>query len=274
MTTKFSNIAGVVFGFRRHKYLAQTLQALEKCQEADGVTWYAFLDGAVNPISGNRYAKDKNIEKSYRLLCESSLNFDITRSKHNECISLQKDKAHKLYDKHDCIYFFEDDLIVSPYYLRLLRLALSQYPTYSILFNTSKKSGADLSHLSDCSIARIWGYGMTRELYRKIEPEWETFVNFISNYDYLLRSTTPGFYRDVRRANIIAPSHDIAITRLSRKHGGGKLWPKRSRGIYIGRSGAITFRTDRMWNKRGMKEQPKKIIFERDRKIKRFSIVK
>lgn len=271
-TTKpYKSIAGVVFGFRRPDYLAQTLTALEANTEADQLTWYAFLDGAVNPISGNRYAEDEQIEACYRLFCESSLNFEITRNKDNECIALQKQKAHQLYDKHDCMMFFEDDLLTSPHYIRLLRIALEQFPLHSILLYTNSNKGK-LDHLKLCNIARIWGYGMSEQLYRRIEDRFTRYATAMSSYDYLTRSSTPGLRRALKEQGVPWHSHDVTVTRLSREFGKGKLFPCMTRAKYIGKFGAIAYRTERMWEKRKMHNQARRYVYPSDKKLKQFHI--
>lgn len=271
MTTQYSSIAGAVFGFRRADYLAQTVKALEANTEADNLTWYAFLDGPVNLISGNRYAEDKQVEDCYRVFCESSLNFNITRNKHNRCIALQKHKAHRLYDKHDCVMFFEDDLVTSPYYIRLLRIALEQFPLYAVLLYTNSNKGK-LNCLKVSRIARIWGYGMSKQLYLRIANRFSRYAEAMRSYDYLTRSFTPGLREALKKQKIPWHSHDVTITRLSRKFGKGKLYPCMTRAKYIGKFGAIAYRTERMWLKRQMHNQPKKYVYPSDAELTEFHI--
>ena len=261
MGMKYSKPAGVVFTFNRPDYLAQTLDSLLKNDEARDMPWYAFLDGAVNEFSGNRYAKGKEIKACHKLLLDSPLKFSsITVNENNECIARQKHKAHRLYAEHDVIYFFEDDMIVSPHYLKLLRIALQQYPRHAILLHTGKSKGR-LDRLVNCNIARIWGYGMTRVLYSRIEQEWNEFHKGISKIDYLLRSSMSNIRM---KLGIKWHSHDVTITQLSRKRGAGKLWPEVSRGYYIGRKGSIAFRTDATWFKRNMHKQKKRFVYSSD----------
>ena len=257
------NPAGVVFAFRRPDYLGQVLDSLEANEEAYDIPWYAFLDGAVNKISGNRYAEDVDIDMCYQLLLDSPLNFKIKVNDYNKCIARQKHAAHRLYEEHDALYFFEDDMILSPYYLRLLRIALEQFPLHAILLHQDKRKGK-LNRLTNCGIARVWGYGMTRELYRKIEEDWNRYHKGISQVDYLLRTSIKDFKKNL---DIEWHSHDINITRLSRRHGDGKLWPEISRGYYVGRKGAIAFRTDQTWFKRGMHQQRRRILYPSDAKF-------
>ena len=268
---KYKNIAGVVFGFRRNDYLKRTIDSLEKNTEANNLTWYAFLDGAVNQISGNRYAEDSQIEACKKVFEDSKLNFTIIQNRYNKCIALQKEKAHQLYNDHDCIFFFEDDLVVSPYYIRLLRIALEQHPMYTILMNTNK-SGGRLNQLTLCNIARIWGYGMSRELYHRIATRYTKYVDFMKDYDYLLRNNAKGIRGRLKRHKVYWHSHDINITRLSREFGKGKLWPRKTRGFYIGEKGAIAYRTKRTWLNKNMHKQPKDYIYRSDKRLDGFVI--
>jgi len=262
-------IAGVVFSFRRPDYLIQTLESLEVAEESNDIDWYAFQDNAYNTISDSTYATEDEISSSLSLLKKSSLNFkEIQVNKYNECIARQKHKAHKLFDSYEKVFFFEDDLIVGKHYFRLLRIALTQFPNYAILMN-SFPNKAGLNKLRNCKIARIWGYGMTERLFRKIEPDYKKFHAGISQVDYIKRNQVKGL---MSKYNLDYRSHDICITRLTRLHGKGKLWSHVSRGYAIGKEGNLTFRNPIKWKKRNLDGQAKIITYKKDAKINQFII--
>lgn len=251
----------MIFGFNRPEYLEPALKYFEAAEESDDFPWYAYVDGAENLISGAVYAKQDDIDRCVMLLENSSLPIHkIIVNADNHCIARQKHKAHELYDEHDLLFFFEDDMLIGKHYLRLLRIALEQYPMHAVIMNTHMNRGS-LSILRDCGIARVWGYGMSRGLYCNIKPEWDHFATRIATVDYIQRSSIKGIKR---RLGIRWKSHDITITRLCRQYGDGKLWPDVSRGFYIGRKGAIAYRTDRTWFKKRMHRQPKQITYPAD----------
>lgn len=267
---KYKSRAGVIFGFNRPEYLEPVLRHFEAAEESDDFPWYAYIDGAKNLISGTTYAKQEDIDKCVALLRNSTLPIcKIVVNSDNYCIARQKHKAHKLYDEHDLLFFFEDDMLVGKHYLRLLRIALEQYPMHATIMNTHVNRGR-LNVLRNCGIARVWGYGMSRKLYQNIKSEWDRFATGIAKVDYIQRSSIKGIKR---RLGIRWKSHDITITRLCREYGDGKLWPDISRGFYVGRKGAIAYRTDRTWFKKRMDRQPKRITYPGDAHLNKFKYI-
>ena len=262
---KYNNIAGTIFTFRRHKYLKRTVKSLEKANKNRDVDWYAFVDGPVNKITGVQYAKQKEIDKCVKILENSKLPIKkIFKSEYNICIDGQKNKSFQLYDDYDLIYFFEDDLLVSPHYLKLLYIACFQFPEHMILMNKHFNNGP-LDTLEECNIARVWGSAMTRRLYHKIKDGWKEWYARAQTVDYRAGRR--------ERAKVLSTwlTHDVALTNLTRKYGNGKLWPCNTRGHYIGKKGDIAY-TDFLWKKNNMADQPKNYIYKSDANLDRFKV--
>lgn len=265
---KYEKIGAALFAFKRPDYLRQVLTALEENEEAYNIEWHGFVDGPINLISGNRYATDKEVAAVAALMENSKLPFvDVYRNEDNRCIARQKYAAFKLYKYYDLMYFFEDDLVVSPYYCRLLRIAAQRFPNYMILMNTHRNISGELNMLERCGIARIWGSAMSRPLYLRIANAYEEWHKGISQIDYILRSSL-----NLRQYGIKVNSHDVALTQMVRRFGAGKLWPVKTRARYIGRKGNIAYRTDRTWFKKGMDKQPEKFHYPSDAKLRRFRL--
>ena len=113
-----------LIAFNRPWYLEQTLKSLISQKEADPPEPIAlFCDGAVNPKSGERYATDSEVRltiATFRRLCPKGEVFD---SALNIGIAANIDRAERwafLDLKAEAALIFEDDLVVTPWYLRAL----------------------------------------------------------------------------------------------------------------------------------------------------------
>lgn len=255
MGMTYKKIAGAFLCFNRPEYTDQVLTSIENAEEANEIDWFVFQDGIQNNISGNIYAEEDDILKVRERVNNSTL--PIKRFKQNSSnlsIALQKHKAHKLFKQYDLVYFFEDDLVISKYYLRLLRVLAEQFPNDMGMMNThpdNTKKG--LNEIHRCSIARIWGYYMNRQVFNKIKEEYGRFAEEIGKIDYNIKWQTKGVRYIV---DFPWKCHDITVSRLVKNSGSVKWWPRRTRGVYIGEYGAIAYRDPEKYKRKGFHNQP------------------
>lgn len=264
-----STIAACIIGFNRPKYLEQVIKSLEQNVEIDNVDWYAFIDGVYNQKTETYAGKQKLVDKSIQLLNKSELDFTISASEWNLGIALQKHRAHTLYESYETILFFENDLIVGKHYIRLLKIALKNYPEHLVLMNRFPgPKNRNRRYLNECRIARLWGYGLKEQRYRKFEKRWKEYISYIGEMDYRKRNSADKEVRD--KFPYGSFSHDVVLTNLLRESGAMKLWPEVSRGKYIGKKGNYAYKLPHFWRKRKMHRQPDVITFERDNRLERF----
>lgn len=268
-----NKVAGAVFGFKRPEYLKKTLDSLSEANKVFPLDWFYFQDGGYNRISRKTYATDGELTESAKVT--GQVNEWLWTAKvenyENRGIARQKDEANKLFESYEKVFFFEEDMIVSPYYIRLLNLALDQYPNHMIyLYNHPSRGYLDSLELS--GIARLWGYGMTASLFSKMRDDWNFYASLMDTIDYKKRSgAAPELKRMMEeRTGIGHILHDVVVTNLARKHGSGKLNSTVSRGYYIGKDSSIS---GGVWEKRQFDKQTKNIIFKEDENLKEFKIV-
>jgi hypothetical protein len=118
-------IAGAIICFDKYDYTLQAVRSLEKSVEAENIDWYVFQDGMTNPLTGISYAEEKKLDLVRTIFNTSTLPIKhFEQSVGNGSIPQQKYKAHQVFEMgdYDTVFFFEDDLVVSKYYLRLLRI--------------------------------------------------------------------------------------------------------------------------------------------------------
>ena len=263
------NYAGTILCFDRYEYTKQLVESLERCVGVEDVDWYVFQDGTTNPLSGIDYAEEEDLDKVKEIFDRTTLNIvKFERSSFNGSIPRQKWKAHKVFDLgYETVFFFEDDLVVSKYYIRLLKIMAKQYPNdVGSLFSLG--TGKNLGKARVVGGARLWGYYMNKGLYYKIKEQYDFYYSQIKKVDYNSR----WLFEHVRKemSTPFGRMHDVCLSRLIRHAGGKKRASIVTRATYIGRKGNLAYRTDRTWHKKGMHNQPKTIEHLKDAKLKRF----
>lgn len=267
-----TKLAGCILCFDRPHYLEQLLDSIENSLGANRADWFAFVDGAFNKKSGRIATKQKKIDQNIAVLKNSNIGFkNIQINEWNQGIAIQKDRAHSLFDDYETVMFFEDDLVIGRYYIKLLRLAIRDYPNDMILMNRHPEpKKASREYLNECGIARAWGYILNRHVYAKFRDRWKEYISYIGKVDYKKRLSVD---REKRKKFPYGSfSHDVVLTNLLRESGSRKLWPEISRGQYIGKKGSYAYALPHFWKKRKMHKQREKINFKEDFNLKRFKL--
>lgn len=268
-----SDVAVAVHAFKRPAYLKRTLGSLIKAKSNFDCDFYGYQDGAVNDITGNRHAEDKEIAESSNLLLNNERHIrQIMFSPDNKGIARMKAESNKLFESYEKVFFFEDDMVVSEYYFNALNQALTEYPLHMIYLFAHPSTG-EPNHLVHSARARLWGYGMTAELFNKMKADWEFYASVIEDMDYKKRGEVAPEKRRLLKDKIGIDSvlHDVMITNLARKHGNGKLRSTVSRGYYIGKESSIN--KGSVWYKRELDEQTPLQHLESDKDLKGLVIV-
>lgn len=266
-----NKIAGTLLCFDRYDYTKLVVESLENCVEADDIDWYVFQDGVKSPLSEIEYTTQEKLDKVKTIFENSSLNIiEFKQSDWNMSIPFQKHQAHKVFEMgYETAFFFEDDMVVSKYYLRLLKIMAKQFPNdIGFLFNTTNSN--NLHRLTSCGAARLWGYYMNQVLYEKIKPTYEHYIKQVTQIDY-----NSHWLFTEKKKSLDLPfgrPHDITLTRLSKSKGARKFVPVTTRATYIGRKGNLAYRTDRTWFKKGMNRQPKRIEYPEDATLESFRL--
>lgn len=262
---KFNKVAAAFFTFGKPDCTKRVLNSiLQNRKYHYDIDWYCFHDGAVSELSGVRYISDKINQQALEIVKTCGLDFKkIIVNKSNEGIARQKHKAHQLFNDYNLVYFFEDDLLLGNYYLRLLKILAGSFPRQvGTLHNHFNSSGYNKVYPL-VGEARLWGYYMPRQVYIKIEKGWERYHSRIEHMDYIGRVS-----QGVKRA----PRHDINLTNLIEDAGSHKLQPCITRGRNIGQNGHIAFRKGgTKWEENKLHLQPMNISDPlHDKAITRF----
>lgn len=248
-------IATTVFTFARPDYLDKTLISLEKCVDREKIDWYFFQDVLTkHPKRKQGYNKvsQKGVELTTKRIKDTTLPIkEFVKNSRNRGINYQLNQAFQLFSDYDLILFFEDDLVVSKFYLRLLIRCAREYPntvnTFHRANSTSKNTKKKLRTLVKAPAPRYWGFYITREAYKNIKPGWEKR------------------YKPNKRA----PYYDVILTQEVRKRTNGKYRPLISRAKNVGMEGVLST-NPRNWKERGLSAQSDRIKYVRDRHLHNF----
>jgi hypothetical protein len=198
---KKNNIAVAVFSFNRPDYLKQVISSLEKNADLEGLDFYMFQDGAINKFSKRVAAKEDDINKCVIEWVVSNLpNKTLIRNSDNLGIGITQYQAKVfLFDemKYDEVIFFEDDLILSKHYLRIIRLMLKLYKNNTDIgavtchgigyrFKDRNEKEKRLSCLTYGN-HNLWGWAMWKDRWEKIKPIFGEYYSFIKDIDYKYR---------------------------------------------------------------------------------------
>lgn len=229
-------IACAVMLYNRSSYTLFTLDSLLKNFLSDFVDWYFFIDGPRNKKDEENVKRVKDIADKFpykkSIVCESE----------NRGIPHQKNSAHNLFHGYEQVIFFEDDMIVSPYYIHLMLNMQEQFPCYLVYAPARPirdnrypiPEDAELDHIAEMP-EHLWGYSLRKEAYFKIEYEYQRYVDFFKKH---------GIDYHRRPHNIITKkfgtrvsSHDAMLDMLFTKYNIPKIGTVIPRGKYIGEMG-------------------------------------
>ncbi len=256
---KFSKVGAVIFTFCRTDYLGQCLSSLENCKLSDEIDWHVYQDGLEGfPEHKPAYYKysEKDLDAVEKMIGGTKLPIvTFSRNRKNMGINYQVNQAFRLFDDYDLLFFFEDDLVVSPYYLRLLWRCAEEHPNVVTSFHSigipNPPTMVRLRTMEKAQKPRLWGFSMTRKGWGNIQPFWE-----------------PHHKKKPRN-----PYYDVVVTQLARSHTKGKYQPLITRAHNIGIEGILSTNPV-SWKHRDLHKQKKEIVFKEDAKIKDFILKK
>lgn len=250
--------AVVLLTFARPDYLKQCLGSLEKCIDKEKFDWVVFQDNLNGfPLDKPGYKKlsPLDIELNIDILNSSSINWkEKVINQNNKGINFQINQAFNLFEVYDKLFIFEDDLVVSKYYLRLLDKFSNQHPdkvaSFHSLVRTDFKPQKDLHKMKKATRPRLWGFVITKEGWNKIKKVWE------KRYIPEQRS----------------PYYDVIITQAIKKFTGGKWQPLIPRAFNVGLDGILSTNKSN-WSKRGLNKQATEIEYKGDEKLNSFMLL-
>ena len=176
-----NNIAGAIITFSRPQYYGKVLRSLENCENSNKIPWHVFQDGYKDLPKddyGYKEVSEENINRNIQLTNNSKLNVvSHNINEYNRGVNFAFNSVTMLFGLgYDTIFIFEDDLIVSKYYLNLLYQCSIEYPDIVASFHSVRiQLNRNPKILAKCPAARLWGFYLTRTVWNLIENDWINF---------------------------------------------------------------------------------------------------
>ena len=225
-----------IIAFDRPNYLRRLISSLEAQTELDGVEFHLFLDGAVNPASGIRYAEQRNIDICAALFERAKLpNKHAHVREHNANIGIASFEATELLaGSYERIMQMEDDLVLSPHWFRLARVLWNELDAHPDVYSFNPGFRREHRRAMDPEFVGAVTYGwnhmwcecFTAERWARIRPEYMEYHTLISQVDYIERLEGPvadlyarvGMYPELARSQDGGREMAIRLNGMRRAH--------------------------------------------------------
>lgn len=237
-----------LMSFNRPQYLKKVLQSIED-QIEDDYKIILFQDGAVNKYSWRKCANKNDIDECISLFKETFPQGETVISPTNIGVAQSFNEAeYLLFDERNCdeVLFLEDDMILSPYYFRIIKKLLDEFRNDERIgmvcaygdINDSMEHQEKNSQMLK-SIDHLWGYATTKKSWERRSPYYlEWYIPFISDKDYIQRdvSLISQWYEEIGYKPL-ASSQDAARTIAMLRAGQIGIATQSNCGQYIGAHG-------------------------------------
>ena len=184
------NAPVAIFVYNRLDNTQTTIQHLQKCAEAKDTDVFVFSDGGKDKLSWSKVNAVRDYLHTVKEKAEqqhSFKSFSIIERPENVYLerNITEGIAYVL-ERYDRIIVLEDDIVVSPYYLRYMNEAFELYKETPRVMHVAGFSNLDLkdtpfyftSHMSG------WGWGTWRD-------RWNTYFKHFETEEEALEGFSP-----------------------------------------------------------------------------------
>jgi hypothetical protein len=190
-----------VMSFNRPDYLREVLLSLAAQEDAqiEQREIFLFQDHWHNHRSGRAKAEQAQVEACIATFREIFPHGHVLAASENLGVAENFLRAETLFfreKKADCAYFFEDDLVLAPRYLRvmdMLRAAAegSADVGYFAAYGHLSANGADQLRNRRMlrRIGHLWGFGLFRRHWEEMQPLMADYYELVIGRDYKDRSS-------------------------------------------------------------------------------------
>ena len=128
-----------LISFDRHHYFKQLIKSLELQTDLQNVDFHLFQEGSVNKFSRRIAAPQARLDKTVAIFTGSKLpnKTQHIRAEHVGTAIHQFEAVEYLAANYEYFLVIEDDVILSKYYIQLMRLAMGQFLPKDDIFSVS-----------------------------------------------------------------------------------------------------------------------------------------
>jgi len=189
-------IAIGIISWNRPQYLKQLIKTLE-ANDCSGIDFHLFQDGSVCKFTGNKATEPNKITESIKIFHESKLpnKHSHIRDKNVSVAINQFEAMNFLSSNYDKFIFLENDVIVSPNFILIMKRLLNQFekdkrvacisPGLRLLCKEDKvKENLDRLVFKR---GHFWAEGCWAEKWKIIEKEYLAYYNIVKDGPYRKR---------------------------------------------------------------------------------------
>jgi hypothetical protein len=227
-------IGVALIAFDRPHYLHRTLAALE--QQTVPAEYHFWQDRVVNEYSGRLAGNSGMIDYCHTLWDKARLPDKYTHlGLLNQGIGLHQFEAIEwMVERYGRVMVVEDDVLLSPHWLRLADLALDSYPFVCPGF---QKRGGDMDALW-LHWGHWWAEAFTAAAWARVRPFYLEYIALIRGIDYIQRPHAAIKELFARHGwEHPATSQDAAKDMAIHAAGLRRVVPEVNRAIGIGKTG-------------------------------------
>lgn len=270
-----------IFVFDRPHYFRRLLASLEENTYLHDTDFHFFRDGAVNKFSGRRIGRPASLRRNLEMARQARLpNKHFHVREENVGVGIQQFETYESMTQwYDVVLMLEDDIVVSPHYLRVMRVLFDSIVEMEDVFSASssfvklcaKDNVAD--HLDKMVRKRVqqWGEIFASSKWPCIRTPFLEYYDLIENVDFTARPHAKILeLYDRHRFASGATSQDAARDMAISVVGMTRIRLVVNRALYIGAKGLYC--TPAHYQKMGWAHQ-EPYVFPEDETIERFQLM-
>jgi len=188
-------IGVALIAFDRPEYTRRLLASLEQQTELGGAAFHMFQDGAVNPHSGRVAGNEARIWQVRTLWQGARLPHkrEAVCRPQNAGIGIHQFEALEwMVTQYERVLLLEDDVVLSPHWLRLARVLYDQMAEWEDVFSFSlawkRRCGrgqiARSLPLLTSACGHWWGECLTARNWARVRPYFMPYYELIQDVDY------------------------------------------------------------------------------------------
>ncbi len=186
----------ILISFDRPEFFEQVVRSLSDQVDANlhGRSIALFQDGAINRFSGKRWAEDSVIHANIEIFKRYFPQGKCFVAESNLGVALNFARAERYAFEElnqDAALFFEDDLLLSPFYVnaldQLTEMALDDARIgYVSAYGFQGPDSLRANHepLRYATLGHLWGFGLTKRLWLRNRPFVDPYLQLVQNIDY------------------------------------------------------------------------------------------
>ena len=189
-------LAVAIMSLNRPHYFDKVLQSINQQTDKD-VDFYLFQDGAINQYSWRKCANQSDINKNLELYNFYIPDGKVYNQSSNVGIAENFNFAENVLfsvKNYDAVLFLEDDLVLSPWYISIIKKMLEAYNETEVGMvcaygdhNISLEAPFKYPNMVK-PIDHLWGYATTKDSWEQRKPYYDEWFNqFIKGKDYVTR---------------------------------------------------------------------------------------